>query len=373
MAIQYYSIQQTGKKYALDKATGKVQEISSIPSGGAISTWNANGLPDELSRALSVSSSNISSTQAPSSTSFMSSSDVAAANEAERQRIAAEEAARKKEEQRQYWLREAYKNKGGFGSPELAQKFMQSVPAEFQTDVGNFLGMKISAESKTGDPIKDAILKAAQDFLDKLANRGQVLNPNIEITPEKIAEFTAQAQRELSPYYQSQMKLARESLLKSVGYSIEDIGRNEQDLEKKYGTSLRTLGESAAEKGFALSGMRKRDEEQLAYETQQNIDLNRRTLGRQAESLASTYAQKYGGTDMPTSTISQAPRVLPGEINFQKSDAQNPFYTLSPETYQNLVGSQQYEQQTAEKTRVAGLKSDYKTDELSKRMRTLSL
>lgn len=37
--------------------------------------------------------------------------------------------------------------------------------------------------------------------LDQLKQRGQVINPNIEITPEKIAEFTKQAEAEIDPYY----------------------------------------------------------------------------------------------------------------------------------------------------------------------------
>ena len=48
MAIQFYNITSTGKKYALDKTNGKATEISSIPTGGATITWNNSSLPDEL-------------------------------------------------------------------------------------------------------------------------------------------------------------------------------------------------------------------------------------------------------------------------------------------------------------------------------------
>lgn len=48
MAIQFYDIKSTGKKYALDKATGKATEVSSIPSGGAVINWSGSSLPSEL-------------------------------------------------------------------------------------------------------------------------------------------------------------------------------------------------------------------------------------------------------------------------------------------------------------------------------------
>lgn len=48
MAIQYYNIQKTGKKYAVDKSTGEVKEVSSIPLGGATINWIGYGLPSAL-------------------------------------------------------------------------------------------------------------------------------------------------------------------------------------------------------------------------------------------------------------------------------------------------------------------------------------
>ena len=127
------------------------------------------------------------------------------------------------------------------------------------------------------DPYEQ-LIKVIQDLMDKLIKMGQVLNPNIEITPEKAAEFLAKAQTEIDPYYSSQLKLARESLLSSIGYSKEQILTNEKDLERKYGINVRQLGEQAAEQGFALSGIRQRAEQQLATETQANIEQQRRQL-----------------------------------------------------------------------------------------------
>lgn len=230
-----------------------------------------------------------------------------------------------------------------------------------------------SSETVTGDPILDETLKSMQAMIDKLLASGQTVNPYIDITPEKVAEFTAQAQREIDPYYASQLKLAREGFLRSVGYTTEELGKYEADLERKYGTQVRQLGEQAAEQGFALSGLRKREETELAYGTQQDIESKRRALGYETGTQARQFAQQWGGGDMSIPTISQAPRVLAGEMGFQRSGEQTPFYQLSPETYQGLIGSKEWEQKAAKQTRVSQLESAWKESELAKQYRKLTL
>lgn len=51
MALQYYTITSTGQKYSLDKATGQVTQVQSIPAGAPTITWSGSGLPPELQNA----------------------------------------------------------------------------------------------------------------------------------------------------------------------------------------------------------------------------------------------------------------------------------------------------------------------------------
>lgn len=53
MAIQYYKLQ-NGQMYQLDKSTGKASQVSSIPSGAGVITWNSSGMPRELENALNT-------------------------------------------------------------------------------------------------------------------------------------------------------------------------------------------------------------------------------------------------------------------------------------------------------------------------------
>lgn len=54
MAVQFYKLASTGKIYSLDKSTGQVGEVSSVPPGGAVVVWNGSGLPPDLQNAMNA-------------------------------------------------------------------------------------------------------------------------------------------------------------------------------------------------------------------------------------------------------------------------------------------------------------------------------
>ena len=175
---------------------------------------------------------------------------------------------------------------------------------------------------------EELINKILKPYLDQLAKMGQMINPNIPITKEHAAEFLASAQRDVEPYYSSQLKVARQSLLSSLGFSKEETLAKEKNLERQYGLDVRKLSEQAAEIGFTFSGRRQEVERQLAEQAQADIESGRRSLGYGSEQLASAYGLKYGGANIPQETISQAPRALPGETSFARSGTNQPLYQL---------------------------------------------
>lgn len=245
---------------------------------------------------------------------------------------------------------------------------------------GNILSQPTTQPQQQGNTYEE-LYNQLKTYLDKLVANGQVINPNIEITPEKIAEFTAQAQTEIDPYYASQLKLAREDLLSSIGYSKQQILANEQELERKYGTSVRKLGEQSAEQGFAQSGIRQRGEQELAADTQSQINQGRTMLGNTVGTAARTFAQQYGAQNIETPAITAAPvvqagneRFLPGQaIVSGQASTEQPLYQLSPDIYDSLVGSKQYEQTAAKRTRVSELEKAFRTTQQNQQLRQLSL
>ena len=222
-------------------------------------------------------------------------------------------------------------------------------------------------------PELQATYRSLEQYLKDLEKKGKTINPNIEITPEKVAEFTRQAEQEINPYYSSQLKLARESLLKDIGYSTDQIVQSEKQAELGYKTGLRTLSEDAADTGFAQSGRRQLQEQELAQETQTNIDENRKALANQAGGAARSFAQLYGGSELPDFQVGQAPRVFGGEQGFSQTGTNRSLYQLDPSIYQSLVGSEEFNRRGAVKSRASELEEAFRSNEALKQQRSLTL
>ncbi len=212
-----------------------------------------------------------------------------------------------------------------------------------------------------------AILKEGiQPFFDNLMKSGQTINPNIEITPEKTAEFLTQAQKEISPYYQGQMRIAREGLLREAGYTSDEINAKEAQIEKQYGQSLRTLGGNMAESGFALSGQRQEGERTLAEDTQSGIDQARKAAEYNASSSARQFASDWGGSNTPQFNYGATPKVQIGQEKFSRNLDMKPFYSISDSVLSGLTGSQQYNEQAQTKSRASELEGLFRTQEANK-------
>ena len=219
--------------------------------------------------------------------------------------------------------------------------------------------------------------------LDGLAQKGLVINPNVDITPEKAAEFLAmaqknidaflpQAQKELAPYYASQLALAKDALYQNLGYTADEVQRKEQDITRQYGQNVRTVGETAADVGFAQSGLRTRNEANLAYDTQNSIDSARRKLAYDSSSAVKTFAQDWGSSNLGGApTIKAAPRVIAGG-GVAQDNTDNALYQLSDNVYQGLIGTKQYEQRAAEQGRAAELEGAYRSYNATPQPRTIA-
>lgn len=223
-------------------------------------------------------------------------------------------------------------------------------------------------------PEYQALYDSLKTYLDKLQASGQRINPNIQITPEKVAEFMTQAQNEIQPFYATQLKLAKDQFLQTLGFTTEQIVSQEKQLESQYGRKVRDIASSSAERGFAQSGIRQREEGELASDTQSQIDENRRRLGFSFGEQAGKVAQQFGGAAIPTSSsLSAAPRVLAGVGGFDRPGGTSPFYQLSPDVYSGLVGEQQFAERGAIQNRASQLEEAFRLKESINQTRQLNL
>lgn len=248
-----------------------------------------------------------------------------------------------------------------------------SISSQYDPARGALDQLRSQNSQLAGLPADFQELYASLDtMLKELYKRGQSINPNISISPEKIAEFLKVAEGEINPYFQTQLKLAREGFLRSVGYQTDEVLRKERELERTYGKAVRNIGENAADTGFALSGRRQEEERELAEGTQEEIEARRRELSFGTQGLAQSYAQLYGKPgDLPQ--IGNAPRVLQGQGSFQQQGGSSPLYSLSPETYDSLVGSQEFERRGAVQSRASGLEEAFRTQQAINQQRSLTL
>lgn len=210
-------------------------------------------------------------------------------------------------------------------------------------------------------------------YLEKLKQNGQVLNPNVDITPEKLQEFAAQAAREIDPYYANLLKTNVSDFMREVGYTSDQIFQREKQLEQKYATDVRQLGESAADKGFAQSGLRQRDERQLATDTQNTINQTRQDFGFKVGTAARSLAGEFGTANVPQFNMGVGPTVGAGESNFGRSSAELPLYSLSDSVYSGLKGTKEFEQEAAKRNRASQLEEAFRGTQSLNQARTLTM
>jgi len=227
--------------------------------------------------------------------------------------------------------------------------------------------------TSTGNEILDQTLQILTQYLDKLDQRGQMINPAVEVTPEQMADFLAQAQSEIDPYYSGQLKLARENLLFSAGYTKDEVLKAEAELERKYGIGVRQLGERAAETGFLYGGRRRLAERELAEETQADIERTRRALGYETGVAAREFARRWGTEELPTLEIGAMPRAMAGRRKFGVGAETTPLFQLRPDIYQGLIGEQEFARKTAVRQRQAELEEAWRTKEEAKKLREITL
>ena len=219
------------------------------------------------------------------------------------------------------------------------------------------------APSPTGQPGVDGntgnIFSQLQQYIQ---SSGYQVPQGGEITPELATEFMSRAQSEIHPYYASQLKIAKDSLLTSLGYTADQIAQQERQTALTYGKNLRSLSENAAERGFAQSGLRQRDEQELASQTQLTLDSTRSASLQGALQKAQSFAQQYGGNmaDVPQRYIPGAATVTPGMETLSRG-ADSPLYSLSSDVYSGLTGEKQFDEQGYTLNRARSLESDYRS------------
>jgi hypothetical protein len=238
-----------------------------------------------------------------------------------------------------------------------------------RTNLGGTNGDTTSNPADTGSVIGgedipaplQKILDVVQQQLDALVLQGKTPQPDIPITPEKAAEFLAQATREMDPFYQRLGDEAAADLKSSFSRRVALQQQGEQDLTRQYQEGYDQTAANAAETGQTFGGVRGRQERKLAEDANREDTRSREQLafdvGQQVTAGARNLGSTAFGTKVGTTTIAGMPQFNAGQRDVQFGAADN-LYTLPT----NVEGELERQKRAAVEARKAELEAAYRGD-----------
>lgn len=237
--------------------------------------------------------------------------------------------AERKERERQFNInryKEAARLKiqGGAGLPEI-QTFRNSVPANIQQEVFPLLDTFIKAQE---DPILNELFSDSAfssefdswppefqqlftkllDSLDNARDAGNVVNPDIEITPEQADKFRRDAKIELDPFFQERLENFKQDFETSTQRLTEDFERGVRRAEEPFIQNLQAQAETEAQRGLTFGSERKRREQEAIQGQQRSIDDTGRNVERQFQDRGRQAERKIGSeafADLDVPQVSQ--------------------------------------------------------------------
>ena len=202
---------------------------------------------------------------------------------------------------------------------------------------------------QTGNAQLDAIVAGLQTTLNQMIASGQVINPNIALSPSDITTFLNQAKGIIDPYFSSQISQIQEGLSQNLT-SLQQQWDNEQQADQlAFQQDLAKTREANAGQGTALSGGRNLQELQATQSAQNTINQQQNSLQGQAQSAVNTAAQQIGSSStntLPFNTYTASNQGL-GSVNQSGQLAYSPINVTQ--------GSLEAAQQTAESTQATSL------------------
>lgn len=191
--------------------------------------------------------------------------------------------------------------------------------------------------------------------LGKTVESGKVVNPNIEITPEKVAEFTSQATSELDPYYQEQIKNYQADLDTSIKRLSEDFSTGVRNAEEPFKLNLAAQAESEAQAGLTYSSSRNNRLSTAVNEQQQKIDELAKSTGRNIQDAYTTAERSLGSNILNSIAKTYLPNYNVSSSGFNQNGTSNVSSLQG-----NLAGTINKEKTTAIKSRASELEEAYR-------------
>lgn len=212
----------------------------------------------------------------------------------------------------------------------------------------------------TGNPQLDGILNSMQTYLNTLIQQGKQINPNIELTPAIIKQFTDQAISEIDPYYAGLFKAIKDDVTHNLDSLQKQYELQKQDAEAQFKSSLGTTQENAAGAGLAFSGVRGQAEQNLVQGTNRSLAQAGNQAANQAYNALHNAETQVGSrniADFGLPSFDTAVATTAGRGGFTGTTAPSYF------TPSNITGSLEY----AKAGDIRNLADFYKQQEVQRR------
>lgn len=116
-----------------------------------------------------------------------------------------------------------------------------------------------------------------------------------QLTPDEIKKYTDQATAELGPQFANAQKIDTEQVNQAIGQATGDIKYAENQRLQTMTAEQKQLADQMAEKGLAISGIRKQAEHQLQTQEKGIVRSEASQNAAKLRNLAGTYEKTYGG------------------------------------------------------------------------------
>lgn len=188
----------------------------------------------------------------------------------------------------------------------------------------------------------------------KRIQAGQVVNPNIKLSPGDSAKLLSKATEEIDPYYKEQIGFIKDDLNTSLGQLQEDYQNFTQRQTKDYGVTQENQANSEANAGTAFSSGRADRQGVLAdQETRQLTDAADYAT-RSAQRLGTQAERAIGSNNLGSFSISNY-SASPGRAGVVQSGSR--YLNLGAN---NVAGSLNKERETAIQNRKAQLEGNFR-------------
>ena len=194
-----------------------------------------------------------------------------------------------------------YASEGNKAKPLSPADWLAQTTGQMATDIQNnqtpsvfTSDPDIQSQINTLPPEIQGLVSQLTRMLEKTLEAGQVLNPDIELTPERLKEFTDQATTELEPYYQEVINQAKGDIELSLNRLSEDYKRGVSRAEEPFKEGLARQSESEAQAGLTYGSERGLRERQNVQSQQRSLDDVFRTVERGVQDTARAGERSLG-------------------------------------------------------------------------------